>query len=109
LILPEPTPDSEPSWFGFPLSVRPGAPFPRETLTAFLEGRKIATRLLFAGNITRQPYFNGVAHRVVGGLENCDRVMRDTFWIGVYPGLTTPMIDYVIESFGVFFRQTTGR
>jgi CDP-6-deoxy-D-xylo-4-hexulose-3-dehydrase len=104
LILPEATPGSEPSWFGFPISVRPGAPFSRADLTAFLEGRRIATRPLFAGNITRQPYFKDLPHRVVGGLANSDRVMRDAFWIGVYPGLTPEMIAYVVDSFGAFFR-----
>ncbi|MBI4062055.1 MAG: lipopolysaccharide biosynthesis protein RfbH [Elusimicrobia bacterium] len=104
LILPEPTPNSEPSWFGFPLSVRPGAPFAREKLTAFLEGRKIGTRLLFAGNITRQPYFKDVPHRVAGDLSGSDRVMRDAFWIGVYPGITPEMTAYVVETFGEFFR-----
>ncbi|MFI5362310.1 MAG: lipopolysaccharide biosynthesis protein RfbH [Elusimicrobiota bacterium] len=107
LILPEATPGSEPSWFGFPISVRPGAPFAREELTGFLESRKIATRLLFAGNITRQPYFKDQPHRVVGGLENSDRVMRDTFWIGVWPGLSAEMIAYMIGSFGDFFRKKT--
>ncbi|MDE2489547.1 MAG: lipopolysaccharide biosynthesis protein RfbH [Elusimicrobia bacterium] len=103
LILPEATPNSEPSWFGFPISVRPGAPFSREELTGFLESRKVGTRLLFAGNITRQPYFRDLPHRVVGPLENSDRVMRDTFWIGVYPGLTPEKIAYVVETFAAFF------
>ena len=102
-ILPEATPDSEPSWFGFPLTVRAGAPFSREKLTSFLEARRIGTRLLFAGNITRQPYFKDVPHRVVGDLTNCDRAMRDTFWIGVHPGLDAPRLAYVVESFREFF------
>jgi CDP-6-deoxy-D-xylo-4-hexulose-3-dehydrase len=103
LILPEATPGSDPAWFGFLISVRNGAPFRREDLTWFLESRKVATRLLFAGNITRQPYFQGRPHRVVGGLENTDKIMRDTFWIGVYPGLTEEMIGYVLEQFDAFF------
>jgi CDP-6-deoxy-D-xylo-4-hexulose-3-dehydrase len=103
LILPEAAPGAEPSWFGFPLSVRPGAPFAREKLTSFLEGRRIGTRLLFAGNITRQPYFKDVPHRVVGNLTNSDRVMRDTFWIGVHPGIDAPRLDYMVESFRAFF------
>jgi CDP-6-deoxy-D-xylo-4-hexulose-3-dehydrase len=103
LILPEPAPNSEPSWFGFPLTVRPGAAFSREKLTAFLEGRRIGTRLLFAGNITRQPYFKDVPHRVVGDLTNSDRVMRDTFWIGVHPGIDAARLGYVVESFRAFF------
>ena len=105
LILPVATPGSEPSWFGFLISVRPGAPFKREALTAFLEKRRIGTRLLFAGNIVRQPYFKNQPHRVVGDLSNSDRVMRDTFWIGVYPGISSTMIAYVLESFGAFFRS----
>jgi CDP-4-dehydro-6-deoxyglucose reductase, E1 len=104
LILPEAAAGAEPSWFGFPLTVRPGAPFAREKLTAFLEGRRIGTRLLFAGNITRQPYFKDVPHRVVGDLTNSDRVMRDTFWIGVHPGIDAVRLDYMIESFRDFFR-----
>ena len=104
LILPEPTPNSEPSWFGFPISVRPGAPFAREKLTAFLESRKIGTRLLFAGNITRQPYFKDRPHRVVGDLSGSDRVMHDAFWIGVYPGITPEMTSYMIATFAEFFR-----
>jgi len=105
LELPQATPDSEPSWFGFPLSVREGSAFKREALTGFLESRRIGTRLLFAGNIVRQPYFKGVAHRKAGELSNCDRVMRDTFWIGVYPGITAAMVDYVLETFAEFFKS----
>lgn len=105
LILPEPTPNSDPSWFGFPISVRPGAPFTREKLTSFLESRKIGTRLLFAGNITRQPYFKDLPHRVVGDLSGSDRVMRDAFWIGVYPGISPEMIAYMLEQFRAFFSR----
>jgi CDP-6-deoxy-D-xylo-4-hexulose-3-dehydrase len=104
LVLPEPTPGSDPAWFGFPITVKETAPFTRETLTGFLESRKIATRLLFAGNILRQPYFKGRAHRVSGDLTNTDRIMRSTFWIGVFPGLTSPMIAYVLEQFEAFFK-----
>ena len=102
LLLPEATPDSEPSWFGFLLTVQPGAPFTRNDLVAFLEQRKIATRMLFAGNMTRQPAFAGVEHRVVGSLTNTDRVMNDTFWIGVWPGLTGAMKTYMVESIAAF-------
>lgn len=105
LILPEATPNSEPSWFGFPISVRPGAAFAREKLTAFLEARKIGTRLLFAGNITRQPYFQNLPHRVAGGLDGADRVMRDAFWIGVFPGISPEMNAYTLASFEEFFRR----
>ena len=98
-ILPEPTPNSEPSWFGFPIAVRPGAPFQRNQVIEYLEQRKIATRLLFAGNLLRQPAYRDIRHRVVGTLENTDFAMNNVFWIGVYPGLTTPMIDYMIDTF----------
>src|SRR5262245_6110441 len=103
LHLPVATPGSEPSWFGFLLTVREGAPFTRGDLVAWLEGRKIATRMLFAGNMTRQPAFEGVRHRVVGDLAITDRVMRDTFWIGVWPGLTQPMLEWMVTSFAEFF------
>jgi CDP-6-deoxy-D-xylo-4-hexulose-3-dehydrase len=102
LMLPEPTPHSDPSWFGFALTVRPGAPFSRRDLVAFLESRKIATRMLFAGNLLRQPAYAGIPHRVAGSLTNTDVAMTNTFWIGVYPGITDAMVDYVVDSFGVF-------
>lgn len=104
LILPEATAGSEPAWFGFPVSLRPGVSIRREELTGFLEKRRIGTRLLFAGNIIRQPYFKGQPHRVVGDLANSDRVTRDTFWVGLYPGITAEMVAYMIEQFGEFFR-----
>ncbi len=98
-ILPEATPNSEPSWFGFPIAVRPDAPFNRNQLIAFLEGKKIATRLLFAGNLLRQPAYQGIKHRVAGSLKNTDFIMNQVFWIGVYPGISGKMIDYVLEQF----------
>ena len=97
-ILPEPTPNSDPSWFGFPLAVREGVPFSRDEATRWLEDRRIATRLLFAGNLTRQPAYEEVQYRVVGDLANSDFAMNNMFWIGVFPGLTEPMIDYMLES-----------
>jgi CDP-6-deoxy-D-xylo-4-hexulose-3-dehydrase len=97
LILPEPTLHSDPSWFGFPITVKPEAPFTRNDLVAFLEDRRIATRLLFAGNMTKQPAYEGARYRVLGGLEQTDRIMNSTFWIGVYPGLTEEMIDYMVS------------
>ena len=105
LILPEPTPKSDPSWFGFAVTVRPGAPFTRNGLVKFLESRKIGTRLLFGGNLLRQPAYRGIQHRVVGSLTNTDLVTKATFWIGVYPGLTDVMLDFVIESFDMFARS----
>jgi CDP-6-deoxy-D-xylo-4-hexulose-3-dehydrase len=101
-ILPRPTPGSDPSWFGFALTVRPGAPFCRRELVQHLEGRGIATRQLFGGNLLRQPAYQRIPHRVVGDLKNTDTVMNQTFWIGVYPGLTAPQIDYVLETFRGF-------
>lgn len=74
-------------------------------MLAFLESRRVATRLLFAGNLTRQPVFQGVNYRISGDLANTDRVMRGTFWVGVYSGLTEPMIDYVADAFRHFARQ----
>ncbi len=96
LFLPEPTPHSEPSWFGFPITVKPEAPFTRNDLVAFLEDHRIATRLLFAGNMTKQPAYEGARYRVSGGLEQTDRIMNSTFWIGVYPGLSEEMLDYMV-------------
>jgi len=98
-ILPQATPGSEPSWFGFPLAVRPEAPFTRNEVVRYLEKHKIATRLLFGGNLVRQPAYNGVLHRVVGDLENSDFIMNHVFWVGVYPGLSSLMLEYVIEVF----------
>jgi len=108
LILPEATPHGDPSWFGFLLTVRPDAPFDRNVLISFLEEHKIATRLLFAGNLIRQPAYQRVKHRVVGELVNTDTVVTQTFWIGVYPGLTPEMIEYVLHVFERFFRKLGG-
>ncbi|MBL8117136.1 MAG: lipopolysaccharide biosynthesis protein RfbH [Anaerolineae bacterium] len=98
-ILPEATPNSEPSWFGFALALQPDAPFTRNDLIAHLESNKIATRLLFGGNLMRQPAYQNVEYRAVGTFENTDFVMNNVFWIGVYPGLTDAMLDYVIDTF----------
>lgn len=95
LILPQATPGSDPSWFGFPITVRPEAPFSRLDLVRYLESRRIGTRQLFGGNLTRQPAYRNVPFRVVGELTNTDLAMRNTFWIGVYPGLTDVMLDFV--------------
>lgn len=103
LVLPNATPDSDPSWFGFPLTVREG--IQRLDLVRFLEERKIATRLLFGGNLLRQPAYQHIPRRVVGDLRNSDRVMHDTFWIGVYPGISDEMCDYMVESVHDYFRQ----
>jgi CDP-6-deoxy-D-xylo-4-hexulose-3-dehydrase len=105
LILPEPTPNSDPSWFGFLLSVREDAPFKRNELVRFLEENHVATRLLFSGNITRQPAYQDIDYRVVGDLKNTDFVMNQTFWIGVYPKLTPQMIEYALSVFVDFFKR----
>jgi NDP-hexose-3,4-dehydratase len=98
LILPEATPRSDPSWFGFVLTVNPDAPFSRAELVDFLEARKIGTRRLFAGNLTRHPAYIDQPHRVVDELTNSDIITDQTFWVGVYPALTEEMLDYVISS-----------
>jgi CDP-6-deoxy-D-xylo-4-hexulose-3-dehydrase len=97
-ILPEATEHAEPSWFGFPIAVRSEAPFTRNQATGYLEERKIATRLLFGGNLTRQPAYSDREYRVVGSLRNSDFVMDQVFWIGLYPGITPAMMDHTIES-----------
>jgi CDP-6-deoxy-D-xylo-4-hexulose-3-dehydrase len=102
LVLPEAQPGSQPSWFGFPLAVRPEAPFTRQQLLRHLNQRKIGTRLLFAGNLARQPAYRDVAYRMVGGLPNSDFVMTQVFWIGVYPGLSGPMLAYVVATIHEF-------
>ena len=107
LILPEATPNSDPSWFGFLMTIKPEANIRRVDLLSYLDQEKIGTRLLFAGNLTRQPYMQGRNYRVSGDLTHTDTVMNDSFWVGVYPGLTEEMLDFTatkIESFlGVGF------
>lgn len=103
-ILPEPAPGTEPSWFGFLLTVRDGASFARDELVRHLNEKRIGTRLLFGGNLTRQPYMKGRDFRVQGALTNSDKVMRDSFWIGVYPGLTPEHIVYMAETITAFCR-----
>ena len=98
LLLPEASEGSDPSWFGFPIGVRAEAPFTRDELTGALEARKIGTRLMFAGNLLRQPAYEGWETRVVGELPNTDFVMNQVFWIGVYPGLTRKMLDFIVKT-----------
>lgn len=98
LILPHATPGADPSWFGFPIAVRRGSPISRTQLTGALEARKIGTRLLFGGNLTRQPAYEGREFRVVGDLTNTDFVMDAVFWVGVFPGLTTGMLDFIADT-----------
>lgn len=103
LDIAEATPDSDPSWFGMPLTLRETAGVKRVDLLKFLDQYRIGTRLLFAGNLTRQPYFHGVEHRVAGSLANTDRTMNQTFWLGVYPGLDERHFDFVGEKLEEFF------
>lgn len=103
IILPEATVKSDPSWFGFPITLRKSAEVSRVDFLKYLDQYKIGTRLIFAGNLTRQPYFHGRQYRVSGELINTDIIMNDTFWIGVYPGLTESMLEYVAEQMETFF------
>ena len=98
-ILPEPTPHSEPSWFGFPIAVRPETGLTREFVLAYLNERKVATRLLFGGNILRQPAYRNIEHRVVGDLAQSDFVMNNVFWVGAYPGLSGDPIAHMLQCF----------
>ncbi|HEY5541348.1 MAG TPA: DegT/DnrJ/EryC1/StrS family aminotransferase, partial [Coriobacteriia bacterium] len=102
LIMPEATPGSDPSWFGFLMTVREGTPVTRGALVAALEAGKVQTRMLFAGNMTRQPVFDGMrasgeGFRIVGELTNTDRIMNDAFWIGVYPGMSEEMLVHMAD------------
>jgi len=110
-ILPEAEKNSDPSWFGFLLTVREEAGFGRDRIVAHLEAKGIQTRMLFAGNLIKHPCFDemrksGTGYRVAGTLENTDRIMRDTFWIGVYPGMTTDMLEYMIATISAFVRNS---
>ncbi len=109
LILPEPTPESDPSWFGFPITVKPEAPFTRKELVLFLESKNIATRLLFAGNLLRQPAYQHITARTIGMLPYTDLVMERTFWVGTYPGLTEEMLDFVVKQIAVFMASKIGK
>jgi CDP-6-deoxy-D-xylo-4-hexulose-3-dehydrase len=95
LQLPQATEHSDPSWFGFPIAVKDNAPVSRDELTAYLDQNKVGTRLLFAGNLTRQPYMANVNYRISGDLINSDRVMNNVFWVGVQPALTREMLEFV--------------
>ena len=96
-ILPEATPDSEPSWFGFPIGVRPEAPVTRDQVLRQLNAANVGTRLLFGGNLVRQPAYRDLPHRRVGDLPNSDFVMNQVFWVGVYPGLSEEMLQYAAD------------
>jgi len=105
LVLPHASAQADPSWFGFAITLRDDAPFDRKELIEYLESRRISTRLLFAGNLTRQPAFRGVDYRIAGELSNTDAIMHRTLWVGVYPGLTEQKIDYVADTIRSFARS----
>ncbi len=109
LILPTWLPNADPSWFALPLTVRDTAPFDRTALTRYLENHKVETRMIFAGNILKQPGYKNIECRVVGSLPVADQVMRSSFFIGVYPGLTDAKIDYMLEMFAQFIAEHGGQ
>ena len=108
-ILPEVEEEADSSWFGFLLTVRKDAGFTKNEIVKYIDENKIATRMLFAGNIIRHPGYKNVDYRVHGELTNTDRIMQDTFWIGVYPGLTDKMIDYILRTFDDFIDAKKGQ
>jgi len=101
-LLPKTEKNSEPCWFGFPILVKPNAPFTRNEIVNYLEENKIATRMLFGGNLTKQPAYQNIEYRTLGVLKNTDLVMNNLFWIGVYPGITKEKLNYVLEVFTEF-------
>lgn len=104
-LLPQPEKNSEPCWFGFPLLVRKTAPFTKNNIVQYLEDNKIATRMLFGGNLTKQPAYQNVKYRIFDSLKNTDLVMENLFWIGVYPGITEERLNYVIKVMNKFFEE----
>jgi len=108
-VLPKPTQNSEPSWFGFPLLVKERAPFQRSDIVNYLEKNKIATRMLFGGNLTKQPAYQNIKYRISGSLTNTDTVMDNLFWIGVYPGITKEKMNYMTKTICGFFKKIKNR
>ena len=105
IILPEATKNSDPSWFGFPITIKPESNINRIDLLKFLDNHKIGTRLLFSGNIIRQPYFKNLNYRIFGELTNTDVIMNHSFWLGVYPGINEKMLDFIIAKISVFLSK----
>ncbi len=104
-ILPEAAADSEPSWFGFPILIKERAPFTRADIVPYLENRKIATRMLFGGNLLKQPAYTAIKYRLAGDLKNTDFIMNNLFWIGIYPGISRKMLDYILKSIDDFIMK----
>jgi len=104
LLLPHPEKNSDPSWFGFPILVKKNAPFTRAKLVNYLESKKIATRMMFGGNLTKQPAYLNIKCRIANDLKNTDLVMNDLFWIGVYPGITMAKLQYMVKAFDDFMK-----
>lgn len=105
LVLPQPTKNADPCWFGYPILVREDAPFSRADIVNHLESNKVATRMLFGGNMTKQPAYEHTTYRIVGKLDNTDLVMNNLFWIGVYPGITSEKRAYILKTFDRFFES----
>jgi CDP-6-deoxy-D-xylo-4-hexulose-3-dehydrase len=105
LIMPRWHEKADPSWFAFPLCVRDEVPFTRYQLTRFLEEKGVETRTLFAGNILMQPAYKNVNHRVIGDMKAANQIMKGAFFVGVYPGLDRPRLDYTIDAFNQFFQR----
>ena len=106
-ILPEATENSEPSWFGFPILVKDNSTFNRDEIVKYLNENKIATRMLFGGNLLKQPAYKNIKYKVFGSLENTDLVMNNLFWIGVYPGLTDEMLKYMVNIIEEFIKKNS--
>jgi CDP-4-dehydro-6-deoxyglucose reductase, E1 len=105
LVLPKAIDRTDPSWFGFPITVKEGARFTRDDIVKDLEANHVATRMLFGGNLLKQPAYDSIGYRLVGSLENTDKVMNNMFWIGVYPGLNQDMIEYVLSTIHGFMKR----